>query len=73
MITHLTQREVAARLRLSPRTLERWRGTADASLPYIKLGGAVRYRLEDVEAFEQRQLRSHTSQVAPYAGHPKLR
>ena len=73
MITHLTQDEVATRLNLSARTLERWRVTGEVSLPYLKIGSAVRYRLEDVEAFERRQLRQHTSQLAPYAGRPNAR
>jgi excisionase family DNA binding protein len=73
MISHLTQDEVATRLRLSPRTLERWRQTNEVQLPYLKCGSKVRYRLEDVEAYELAQLRSHTSELALYAGHPKLR
>lgn len=48
---HLNQDQLARRWSLSPRTLERWRsmGTGPA---YLRLGGRVAYRLEDVEAFE---------------------
>ncbi len=57
-VHHLTQLDLARRWRVSPRTLERWRwrwrwlGQGPA---YLKLGAAVAYRLEDVEAFEARQ------------------
>jgi len=72
MITHLTQKEVADRLRISPRTLERWRQTNEVHLPYLKCGSKVRYRVVDVEEFERRHLREHTSQLAPYAGRPDI-
>ncbi len=36
---------------LSPRTLERWRWAGEG-LRFVKIGGLVRYRLEDVEAYE---------------------
>ena len=60
MTTHLHQVDLARRWRLSPRTLERWRWTGEGPR-YIKLGGRVVYRLEDVEAFEAEQLRNSTS------------
>lgn len=66
------QEETALDLNISPRTLERWRQTGEVLLPYIKVGRAVRYRPEDVRAFKERQVRHHTSEPAPYAGHPKL-
>jgi Helix-turn-helix domain len=57
--THFSQRDLAYRLKLSPRTLEgwRWRGTGPR---FVKAGGRVLYRLEDVEAFEATQLRQRT-------------
>ncbi|GIX11795.1 AlpA family transcriptional regulator [Elioraea sp.] len=48
-IRHLTQ--IAQRWRISPRTLERWRWLGQGPR-YLKIGGRVVYRLEDVEAFE---------------------
>ena len=56
---HFRQRDLARRLGLSPRTLEgwRWRGTGPR---FVKAGGRVLYRLEDVEAFEETQLRQST-------------
>ena len=50
-IRHLNQIELAARLNISPRTLERWRWTGEGP-DYLKLGGRVIYRLEDIAAFE---------------------
>jgi hypothetical protein len=59
-LNHLHQVELARRWKLSPRTLERWRwlGTGPT---YIKVGGRVLYRLEDVEAHEADNLRTSTS------------
>ncbi len=56
-VRHLTQLDLARRWRVSPRTLERWRSLCQGPA-YLKLGAAVAYRLEDVEAFEvsQRQV-----------------
>lgn len=52
----LTQEELAGRWRMSPRSLERWR--SDGVGPaWIKMRGRVLYRIEDVVAYERRQLR----------------
>lgn len=53
---HLNQIDLANRWNISHRTLERWRciGTGPE---FLKLGGRVVYRREDVEAFEASQLR----------------
>ena len=48
---HLNQVHLARRWNLSPRTLERWRWLNQGPR-YLKIGGRVFYRLEDVEAFE---------------------
>ena len=55
-IRHLNQIELAARLNISPRTLERWRWTGEGPR-FMKVGGRVVYRLEDVEGYEDSQLR----------------
>jgi len=60
--TLLTQRDLARRWPISPRTLERWRWLRQGP-PFLKLGGRVVYRLEDIEEFERAQLR-----VAPLRG-----
>jgi hypothetical protein len=48
---HLNQVHLARRWNLSPRTLERWRWLNQGPR-YLKIGGRVVYRMEDVEAFE---------------------
>src|SRR5687767_3773139 len=53
---HLNQIELARRWNMSVRTLERWRWLKKGP-PYLKIGGRVVYRLEDIEAFEAAQLR----------------
>jgi phage terminase Nu1 subunit (DNA packaging protein) len=55
-IRHLNQSELAKRWSLSTRTLERWRWQRQGP-PFLKVGGRVVYRLEDVESYEARQLR----------------
>jgi len=56
MITkHLHQVHLAERWNLSPRTLERWRWEKIGPR-YLKLGGRVVYRLEDVEAYEEQKI-----------------
>jgi hypothetical protein len=54
---HLLQAELAERWRISARTLERWRWLR-LGPPYVKVGGRVVYRLEDVLAYEAANLRS---------------
>lgn len=52
MTQHLTEKEVAKRLKVTTRTLQNWRRAGHAPKA-IKLGErTVRYRLEDVEAYE---------------------
>ncbi len=62
-IRHLNQIELAARWNISPRTLERWRWLGEGPV-FIKMGGRVVYRLEDVEAYEQAQARQSTCETA---------
>jgi hypothetical protein len=57
---HLNQGEVAKRWGFSPRTLENWRCRGEGPR-FLKIGGKVVYRLEDVEVFEQNQLRAKTA------------
>jgi hypothetical protein len=61
----LHQIELARRWRISPRTLERWRWLGQGPA-YLKLGGSVAYRLEDVLAYEAAQLRA--TNVQPERG-----
>jgi len=50
--TCLNQADLARRWKISPRTLERWRWLGEGPR-YLKLGGRVLYRVEDIEDFEQ--------------------
>jgi transposase-like protein len=52
----LNQVQLARRWGISPRTLERWR-CVKRGPDYIKIGGHVIYRLQDVHAYEAAQLR----------------
>src|SRR6266550_6741622 len=54
-LKHLTQEQLARRWNISPRTLERWRWLKQGPT-YLKVGGRVLYRLEDIDAFETRQV-----------------
>jgi hypothetical protein len=56
---YLTQVELAARWRISPRTLERWRWAGEG-LPFTKIGGRVLYSLSDIQAYEAAQTRRIT-------------
>ena len=55
----LNQRDLACRWSMSERTLERWRWLGQGPR-FMKLGGRVAYRIQDVEAFEAKQLRQIT-------------
>jgi len=52
--TYLSPDEVAARWRVSVRTLERWRWKKTGP-HYHKLGGKISYSLSDLEAYERRR------------------
>ena len=52
----LTQKELARRWTISHRTLERWRWTGKGPA-FMKIGGRIIYRLEDVLAHEEAHLR----------------
>ncbi|MBL4543495.1 MAG: helix-turn-helix domain-containing protein [Rhodobacteraceae bacterium] len=62
-VTHLNQVELAARWKISPRTLERWRWTGEGPA-YVKIGGRVVYRLDDVETYERERRCERTAQGA---------
>ena len=55
-VRHLNQLELAQRWRISHRTLERWRWQGRGPR-YLKVGGRVLYRAEDIDAYEAGQLR----------------
>jgi hypothetical protein len=55
-LRHLNQIHLARRWALSPRTLERWRWLGEGP-EYVKVGGRILYRLEDIESFERQRIR----------------
>jgi hypothetical protein len=61
-LRRLCQKDLARRWGLSTRTLERWRmeGRGPA---FMKLGGRVIYRAEDIEAFELERLHQSTAEA----------
>lgn len=58
-VKHLNEIELSRRWGISHRTLQRWRWLKQGPA-YLKVGGAIRYRIEDVEAFEAAQLRPNS-------------
>ena len=56
MTDHLTETDLAKRWLIAPETLRSWRKRKQGP-QYLKLEGAVRYRLADVEEYEKKQLR----------------
>jgi hypothetical protein len=55
-----TEKELAERHRRSVKTLRNER-LSGRGVPYVKIGRSVRYRLDDVERFEMKNLRCSTS------------
>jgi hypothetical protein len=53
----LTTKEAAERLNITPHALSVWRCTKRYPLKYVKVGGAVRYRLQDIEQFVNSRVR----------------
>ena len=48
----LTVNDIALHFRLRPWTIRHW--VSDGRIPYLKLGGAVRFRKSDIDGFELR-------------------
>ena len=59
--TPMTTKEAAMELGLKPNTLEIWRVKGNGP-KYLKLNGAVRYRLEDLNEFLEGSLKNSTSE-----------
>jgi hypothetical protein len=57
----MTQFELSSRWKLSQRTLERWRILGSGPV-YVKLGGSVRYMLEEVIGYETSRARHCASE-----------
>jgi hypothetical protein len=50
----LNQAQLSHRWRISVRSLEKWRSLGKGP-PFVKIGGCVRYKLTDIEAWEREQ------------------
>ena len=58
----MTEAQVSRVLQVDALTIANWRCTNRvAGLPYVKIGGAVRYRRQDVDAFIAANLRGTDS------------
>lgn len=60
--TFLTESETAELLKLSRRTLQRWRIEGSQGLPFRRFGGLIRYALSDIERWATKQSRLSTSE-----------
>ena len=61
----LTQHETARLLGVSVRSLERWRCSGTVDLPYVKLGGVIRYQLENIQRLiASRTIRSTSEEIS---------
>lgn len=47
----LSEREAAEYLAISPATLRTWRCIGQPTLPFVRVGGAIRYRRSDLESW----------------------
>jgi hypothetical protein len=61
-LPRLNERQLAERWGVSVRTLQAAR-VKGGGVPFVRIGRAVRYRLEDVLAYEQARLRTNTSET----------
>jgi hypothetical protein len=61
-LPRLNEKQLAERWGVSVRTLQAARVKGDG-VPFVRIGRAVRYRLEDVLAYEQARLRTNTSET----------
>ena len=62
-IRHVTQRELATRWNKSEATIERYRSEGLGPV-YLKIGGQVMYRIEDILQFENDCLHMSTAEMA---------
>jgi len=70
-VLHLNQKQLANRWSVSEATLERWRSVGIGPV-FLKLLGQVRYRLEDIEAFEESCLATSTRTILHPLMHPSM-
>jgi hypothetical protein len=61
---HLDQKGLSDRWLVSRRTLEQWRWQGKGP-KFLKIGGRVVYRLQDVESYEAQHLHANTVSSLP--------
>ncbi|MDH3467591.1 MAG: helix-turn-helix domain-containing protein [Gammaproteobacteria bacterium] len=57
----LRESDAAIILDVHPGTLQNWRSSGKGGVPYVKLGGAIRYRLSELLRKLEESARTHTS------------
>lgn len=57
----MTPEEVSSYLKIPKGTLSVWRSTNRVRLPFVRIGAAVRYRREDIDAFISRNLHAEVA------------
>lgn len=55
----LTDEELARFLKISPGTLRHYRSSGTEHIPYVRVGGAIRYRMEDIAAYLNSKVVGH--------------
>lgn len=61
----LSSRDLAERWNLCIRTIDRWR-YVDFGPPFLKIGGRIRYRIEDVIEFEQLAMKKKSMTIREF-------
>jgi excisionase family DNA binding protein len=59
----MTTQQAAEYLAIKPATLVVWRSTNRKNLAYVKVGGQVRYRRQDLDAFISNNLHNASANV----------
>ena len=54
----ISPRQLSEVLQVKESTLANWRCKKSIDLPYVVIGGLVRYRTADVDSYIQRQIRA---------------
>lgn len=55
----LTPKEAATLLGMHPTTLANWRVRGTSKLPFVRIGGRIRYSLKAIEQFIEQNTRTH--------------
>ena len=66
-VNYMSPRQLANRWNIKEGTLGRWRVIGIGPI-FLKLGSRIRYRLEDVKAYEKNILRKSTSEPVSESG-----